>query len=85
MLQQNHNTFCRLGVFGGTMTSDTKIRGTFEPRPLAASVASPPLSAPIRRMNVQELLGTNREVILLLQDNEYRLRLTSKGKLILTK
>ena len=58
-----------------------------ESRPLAASASTQPLSAPspIRRMNVQDLLGTDREVILLLQDNEYRLRLTSKGKLILTK
>lgn len=38
-----------------------------------------------RRMDVHELLRGQRELILLLQETEYRLRVTSKGKLILTK
>lgn len=37
------------------------------------------------RIDVQSLLGAQREAILVLQGNEYRLRITSKGKLILTK
>lgn len=38
-----------------------------------------------RRMDVHELLRGQRELILMLQETEYRLRVTSKGKLILTK
>ncbi len=38
-----------------------------------------------RRMSVHELLGGQRELILMLQEIEYRLRITSNGKLILTK
>ncbi|HEY4136531.1 MAG TPA: hemin uptake protein HemP [Alphaproteobacteria bacterium] len=34
---------------------------------------------------MHELLGGQREMILTLQETEYRLRVTSKGKLILTK
>ena len=41
--------------------------------------------APLRRLNVQELLRGQRELILMLQETEYRLRVTSNGKLILTK
>ena len=43
-----------------------------------------PAEAP-QRIDVYTLLGSNREVILTLYGSEYRLRLTSKGKLILTK
>jgi hemin uptake protein HemP len=50
---------------------------------------SPPRPAPgvppVRRIAAQTLLGGGREVVLLLGRDEYRLRLTSKGKLILTK
>jgi hemin uptake protein HemP len=41
--------------------------------------------APLRRLDVHELLRGQREMILMLQETEYRLRVTSKGKLILTK
>lgn len=40
---------------------------------------------PLRRLDVQELLRGQRELILMLQETEYRLRVTSNGKLILTK
>lgn len=40
---------------------------------------------PARRIPARELLGSAREVVLLHGPDEYRLRLTSKGKLILTK
>lgn len=39
----------------------------------------------VRTMQVQELMGNGREVIIIHQGDEYRLRLTSNNKLILTK
>ena len=39
----------------------------------------------VRRVDAMDLLGSGRELIITLQNSEYRLRLTSKGKLILTK
>jgi hemin uptake protein HemP len=54
--------------------------------PLSSSTgAADTTSGGIRRVAAQDLLGSARELIITLQDNEYRLRLTSKGKLILTK
>lgn len=41
--------------------------------------------AALRRVDVQELMHGQRELILTLQETEYRLRITSNGKLILTK
>ena len=40
---------------------------------------------PLRRIEVRDLLGGAREAVLLHDRAEYRLRLTSNGKLILTK
>ena len=40
---------------------------------------------PVPRIAVGELLGDGREAVLLHDGVEYRLRLTSNGKLILTK
>lgn len=40
---------------------------------------------PLQRVDVRALLGHGREAVLVHQGEEYRLRLTSKGKLILTK
>jgi hemin uptake protein HemP len=40
---------------------------------------------PIKRIAVSDLLSGEREAILLHDGDEYRLRLTSNGKLILTK
>ena len=40
---------------------------------------------PVRRIAVSDLLGGGREAVLLHDGAEYRLRLTSNGKLILTK
>ena len=37
------------------------------------------------RIDAQTLFGSCREVILTLQNSDYRLRITSNGKLILTK
>jgi hemin uptake protein HemP len=52
-----------------------------EPRksPVAAA------KRPARRIDVRDLMGGGRELVLLHEREEYRLRLTSNGKLILTK
>jgi hemin uptake protein HemP len=39
----------------------------------------------VPRINAGALLASNREIILIHKDTEYRLRLTSNDKLILTK
>jgi hemin uptake protein HemP len=44
-----------------------------------------PSSLPVKRIAIRDLLGTGREAVLLHDGSEYRLRLTSNGKLILTK
>ncbi|MBI1921744.1 MAG: hemin uptake protein HemP [Geobacter sp.] len=43
------------------------------------------LTAPRPFITVDELLGDSRELIILHAGEQYRLRVTSKGKLILTK
>jgi hemin uptake protein HemP len=40
---------------------------------------------PIRRIAIGEILGGGREAVLVHDGTEYRFRLTSNGKLILTK
>jgi len=42
-------------------------------------------ASPIRRIAISELLAGGREAVLVHDGTEYRLRLTSNGKLILTK
>jgi hemin uptake protein HemP len=42
-------------------------------------------SQPVRRIKLSDLLAGGREAVLLHDGAEYRLRLTSNGKLILTK
>lgn len=39
----------------------------------------------IKQMQVHDLMGDDREIIIIHQGEEYRLRLTSNNKLILTK
>ena len=39
---------------------------------------------PARRVSSETLLGTHRELVILHNGREYRLRLTQNGKLILT-
>ena len=41
--------------------------------------------SPVKRVAVRDLLGGGREAVLLHDGDEYSLRLTSNGKLILTK
>ena len=53
-----------------------------------AEQASPrptPAAAPLRRLKVSDLLAGEREAILEHDGQEYRLRITANGKLILTK
>lgn len=52
-------------------------------RPAPPSPGSPP--APLRRVRSAELIGDARELRIEHAGEEYRLRITSKGKLILTK
>ena len=39
----------------------------------------------IRRVALNDILGSDREIIICHQNDEYRLRLTSNNKLLLTK
>ena len=45
----------------------------------------PSVPAGASRVNAQDILGGAREVILVHNESEYRLRITSNDKLILTK
>jgi hemin uptake protein HemP len=44
-----------------------------------------PTASAIRRLDLKAILGTDREVIICHGAEEYRLRLTSNDKLLLTK
>ena len=62
------------------MSSKSSDSGKDSPAPV------PPAHAAGRRvLDVQELLGGQREVVLRHRSEEYRLRLTRNSKLILTK
>lgn len=58
---------------------------SIEPLGLAISTKQDITSASRQRLHSTELLGTAREVIIEHSGEEYRLRLTRQGKLILTK
>ena len=49
------------------------------------TLSRPALRQPVPRIAVETLLAGGREAVLLHDGIEYRLRLTSNGKLILTK
>jgi hemin uptake protein HemP len=49
-----------------------------------APSATPPAQEEPKRISSQELLGARRELVILHNGREYRLRLTQNGKLILT-
>ena len=51
-------------------------------KPVKKPISSSP---PVKRIAVGDLLNGGREAVLLQDGDEYRLRLTSNGKLILTK
>lgn len=50
-----------------------------------APAPAPPANAKPRRLKVSELLAGEREAILEHSGQDYRLRITANGKLILTK
>ncbi len=45
----------------------------------------PAIASNIRRVNLLAILGPDREIVICHRDEEYRLRLTSNDKLLLTK
>jgi len=49
------------------------------------ATTQPVSSPPVRRIAIRDLMNGGREAVLLHDGTEYRLRLTSNGKLILTK
>jgi hemin uptake protein HemP len=64
---------------------DKKIPDTTESSPLALSTKQDITPALRQRLHSAELFGTGREVVIEHAGEEYRLRLTRQGKLILTK
>ncbi len=56
-------------------------------RPVLSAAKQPVLTGKpsVRRIDVHDLMAGAREAVLLHDQEEYRLRLTSNGKLILTK
>jgi hemin uptake protein HemP len=56
-----------------------------EPRPAHAEEDAPPMVQRPPRLKVSELLAGQREAILEHGGQDYRLRITASGKLILTK
>lgn len=60
-------------------------RGSFPKAAMVTAIIPPSSPTPQRRIAVAELLAGAQEVILVHGAQEYRLRLTRAGKLILTK
>jgi|TARA_B100000282_G_scaffold48618_1_gene30557 hemin uptake protein HemP len=52
---------------------------------IAAKSEKPGKTGQARQIQVEDLMGMDREIIILHQGDEYRLRMTSNNKLILTK
>ncbi|HBU96509.1 hemin uptake protein HemP [Thalassospira lucentensis] len=52
---------------------------------IAARPSKNDKSGAVKYMQVSELMGDDREIIIIHQGDEYHLRLTSNNKLILTK
>jgi hemin uptake protein HemP len=48
-------------------------------------IVVPSRTATPKTVKIQDLMGSARELIILHAENQYRLRITSNGKLILTK
>lgn len=84
MLNARQGSTFPIGAYGRGMNQEIKTGMSAGAAALLAPESSKQTSA-IQRIDVKTLLGAQRELILVLQDSEYRLRLTSKGKLILTK
>ena len=56
-----------------------------ESAPAAEAMASSRVENRKKRWTSQELFGGGRELVIVHAESEYRLRLTSQGKLVLTK
>lgn len=54
-------------------------------RPPGVETPAGRTSAPQTAIDVRSLLGGRKEIVLRLDDQDYRLRVTASGKLILTK
>ena len=54
-------------------------------QPASAAVTDKPSGGVRRRLSSSELFGETRELVIEHAGEEYRLRITSQGKLILTK
>jgi hemin uptake protein HemP len=67
---------------GGVFETLSQVRDSMPGKPAKRPV---PSSQPVKRIAVSDLLDGGREAVLLHDGDEYRLRLTSNGKLILTK
>jgi|TARA_Y100001934_G_C11824241_1_gene527605 hemin uptake protein HemP len=52
---------------------------------IAARTEKQGIATQAKHIQVEDLMGTDREVIIIHQGDEYRLRMTSNNKLILTK
>lgn len=65
------------GMHHGNQTSIPPARGSYQPRPSRGPS--------IRRVGSRELMGASGQLIIRHAGDEYHLRVTSKGKLILTK
>ena len=68
-----------------TIASCVQIRGLLMAGCGKSDARKRPPSQPAPRVQVADLLGGGREAVLVHEGAEYRLRLTSNGKLILTK
>jgi hemin uptake protein HemP len=62
--------------------SHSQVRDSMPGNPVQKPLTT---AKPVKRIAVSELLSGGREAVLLHDGDEYRLRLTSNGKLILTK
>jgi hemin uptake protein HemP len=49
------------------------------------TLTPPPVRPPVRRVDLRDLLKGQREAVIVYAGEEYRLRITSNEKLILTK
>lgn len=58
---------------------------TAKPPPEGPASPGAPATTAVRRIKIEDLLDGAREMILVHAGQDYRLRITSKGKLILTK
>jgi len=54
-------------------------------KPASSSAGGAPVTIAVPRLDTSAVFGAGREVILLHRGQEYRLRITRTGKLILTK